>query len=292
LVEYLKDYEGYQVNPENGYSYWVEKEDDNYNGEEELKNIEIHFTEFNNLLLERNINIGNWLGLSLNDYLVKEIQEKNSNKKSKQLNPVIINFFEKSDYQLIHNHQFNWPEYGTDNFNIEKFTESFKFDLLEIIIKNLKSRLNSDLGLLHKNLLRYLNSDVLSETSISIINFGIKSTKDQSGSKYSYNYFDHYLINLNFQEFTYTKKVESFAQESKVASVFIINEKHIKHLLISPEKLIERSEYIIKKDVKKLNIANDSILEIHYHGHFSPDSIVFENYESAMELLKFISDSR
>jgi hypothetical protein len=277
---------------------WKSYDKNNY--EKALKKDEVfnqHASIYYKLLKERKIYIGRWSRLDLISFIFKEAEfnwrdSKGENKLN--INPPIGRFIlnknlQESLNQLIKSDELlNWKDQSP--LEIESnFNKSIDV-LLNSIIGQIKKFTNEDIDSLLKKILKFLMAENIKENGINIINLGTKITENHSRN--NYNYFDQYSIKLANKEYTFTKKVENFAQESKIASIFVIDEKQIIHLIISPEKLIERSEYIIKKDVKKLNIANDNILEIHYHGHFSPDSIVLENYESALKLQKFISDKR
>jgi hypothetical protein len=277
---------------------WQNYDKSNY--EKALKEDEVfnqHASIYYKLIQERKIYIGRWSRLDLISFIFKEaeINWMDSNGENKPIiNPPIGRFIlnknlQESLNQLIKsNGLLDWKDQSP--LEIESnFNNSIDI-LLNTIIGQIKNFINAEIDDLLKKILKFLKAEDIKENGISIINLGTKITENHSRN--NFNYFDQYSIKLANKEYTFSKKVENFAQESKIASIFIIDEKQIIHLIISPEKLIERSEYIIKKDVKKLNIANDNILEIHYHGHFSPDSIVLENYESALKLQKFISDKR
>jgi hypothetical protein len=277
---------------------WKSYDENNY--EKVLKEDEIfnqHASIYYKLLDERKIYIGRWSRLDLISFIFKEAEFiwRDSNGENKLIiNPPIGRFIlnknlQESLNQLIKsNGLLNWRDQSP--LEIESNFNKNIDVLLNSIIGQIKKFTNEDMDGLLKKILKFLLAENTKENGINIINLGTKITENHSRN--NFNYYDQYSIKLANKEYTFSKKVENFAQESKIASIFIIDEKQIIHLIISPEKLIERSEYFIKKDVKKLNIANDNILEIHYHGHFSPDSIVLENYESALKLQKFISNNR
>ena len=76
------------------------------------------------------------------------------------------------------------------------------------------------------------------------------------------------------------------------ANIYIISNKYLMKIALGPNGIIERIEHIIKKDIKRLNITNDSTLEIHFHGHHDPLYIYVDDYKSALQLQRTLTELR
>jgi hypothetical protein len=74
--------------------------------------------------------------------------------------------------------------------------------------------------------------------------------------------------------------------------LFIISEKYLIMLSLDENGLNDRIEHIIQKDIKRLNIRHDSTLEVHFHGHHEPLSIDVDDYKSALQLQRHLTELR
>ena len=79
-------------------------------------------------------------------------------------------------------------------------------------------------------------------------------------------------------------------------SIFLITEKRILSIA-SGEDFIRFSDYLIQKDIKKVEIVNEHYekqieILLHYHGFHDPEKIVLDNYPTAVNLRKQISELR
>jgi hypothetical protein len=74
--------------------------------------------------------------------------------------------------------------------------------------------------------------------------------------------------------------------------LYLISNKRIIKLILSPDNLISSVEHIIQKDLKKIEIKNDLNLYFHYHGLHDPDLLVMDSYQEAVDLRRKITDLR
>ncbi|MFN9113429.1 MAG: hypothetical protein ACK5XN_25435 [Bacteroidota bacterium] len=295
---YLIQYQSYERINKNGTYYTVNIDRDDYEGDKVLAIINKYQRRFKKLLRERNINVGEWENLTLQQYLIKEAREVFELTNARQIlivNPSLGRFIKPRHEDIILRHNFPMQKYKMDrtyeqllNMDLESLKEAFSMKLINELLKEV----NPDIDKLLKQIKKYMEVETIDNQTHLIWNFGHKKTINEAPGSYTPKLFDYYQINLSNKEFNYKLKVENHSEETIIASIFIINQRSNTHLIISPEKLLEHSQRIIKRDVKMVNIVNDSILEIHYHGHYSPDSIVFDNYLEAKQYQAMIINRR
>lgn len=74
--------------------------------------------------------------------------------------------------------------------------------------------------------------------------------------------------------------------------IFLVSDKRIVQLITDDKKLILSEEHIIQKDIKKIEIENETNVFIHFHGLHDPTLIVMDDYKSAVNFRKEISELR
>jgi len=74
--------------------------------------------------------------------------------------------------------------------------------------------------------------------------------------------------------------------------IFLLSNRRIIKLVVDDKQLISSKENIIQKDLKKIEIEQDVNLFFHYHGLHDPDLLVMDDYQSAADLRRKISELR
>jgi hypothetical protein len=289
-VEYLKER---IANMYENYGQIDINDEEMIQNEKELRILESTYEEFYKLLNEKSINVGAWENMSIKEYIIREAKEAFSSD-AMIINPPFGKFIDdKLSDSIMYQDMYIYNDFRTNtDLIIEDVIQTYKERLLPLIINYIINKIGLELDELLERTLSLINKESTDVYHKLIMNIGVKETFDKSSSKYSNNYFDRYKICLSGKEFTFEKKVDEKSPYTKAVNIFLINDRKVVNLLVAPDKLLKRSEHLIKKDVKSVNVINDSILEIHYHGHFSPDSIVFDNYPAADELQSFITTNR
>jgi hypothetical protein len=106
-----------------------------------------------------------------------------------------------------------------------------------------------------------------------------------------------YFINFQDNSHRITKRIcntensLTFSGEFDLI-IYLISDKRIIKLVIDDKKLISSKENIVQKDLKKIEIGSDVCVFFHYHGLHDPDLLVMDDYESAVDLRRKISDLR
>jgi len=63
-------------------------------------------------------------------------------------------------------------------------------------------------------------------------------------------------------------------------------------LSIGEKGVIDRIQQIIQRDIKKLNIFENNMVEVFFHGHYDPETIVLSDYKSALKLQQYLTELR
>lgn len=74
--------------------------------------------------------------------------------------------------------------------------------------------------------------------------------------------------------------------------IYLITPDRIIPMYINNEKIISSTERIIKKDLKKVELVNETYIQFHYHGLHKPDVLHLDSYEIAIDLRKEITKLR
>jgi hypothetical protein len=219
-----------------------------------------------------------------------------------QLSEIKKNFmfaFEKSKTIL----ELNEPEWINENQRISLLTPKN-----EVFIKYYK-RTNSPLENEFKtkfkqqafpiNLYHWIASDRYNEMMINVKQ-GYYLDLVKNVLKYieaeNLSEIESFYINLN--ENTSLNKIcntENSLPNSKynpLLIVYLFSKKRIIKLVVDDKHLISSKENIIQKDLKKIEIRDDVNIYFHYHGLHQPDKLVIDDYKSAINLRRQLSDLR
>ncbi|MEI6767147.1 MAG: hypothetical protein WCM76_16070 [Bacteroidota bacterium] len=132
---------------------------------------------------------------------------------------------------------------------------------------------------------------------------GLKEYHQRQGGE-TKKIFDHITDKLKYEQITdkdillinpTTVVYKSYMIKDRVeqlVKIYIISSKYIVCLTFGKDGLANRTEHIIKRDIKKLELERDLDLYIHYHGLHDPQKIVLENYEEAIDLQRFLTQNR
>jgi len=71
--------------------------------------------------------------------------------------------------------------------------------------------------------------------------------------------------------------------------IYLITSDRIITTSINNEKVLRNTEHIIQKDLKKVEIVDETTLQFHYHGLHDPDNLYLDSFEVASALRKEIT---
>ncbi len=138
----------------------------------------------------------------------------------------------------------------------------------------------------------FVNAETISDKDLAFINVGYRWTYYEGAGSYHpklQNAFQ--IINENIS-FKYYKKADCKDINATFADIFIFTTKYFIKLSLGANGVLDRTEHIIQRDIKKLNIVDNNKLEIYFHGHFDPEIIVLDNYKSALQIQRHLTELR
>lgn len=142
------------------------------------------------------------------------------------------------------------------------------------------------------NALYALKHEKITNSDKVIINVGYRSFDYEGKGSYHPKLYDIIEIKNNGKSHRFTKKGDCKGIKVTIADIFIITNKHFIKLSISAEGVLDGTKNIIARDIKKLNISLGNLLEIYFHGHYDPETIVLNDYSEAHNLLAHLTDLR
>ena len=142
------------------------------------------------------------------------------------------------------------------------------------------------------NSIKYLKAENIDLRDKIFVNVGNRDFFYAGSGSYHPKLVDRFNVINNKIQYKYCKSADCKGIETKYVDVFIISNKYFVKLSINNKGIIDRVEHIIKRDVKKLNIVGDNMLEIYFHGLFDPEVIVLDSYDEALKLQRHITQLR
>lgn len=159
-----------------------------------------------------------------------------------------------------------------NNFNIDKNNHLF-YHLLSPDWKNEIVRCNPFYNLKKhqwttiEKAIKYLKSEELNKVTKYFVNI--------VDSQFNLLCFNSYGLEYNF-----------------TLLIYLITSERIITTYINKEKVILSTEHIIKKDLKKVEIVDETKVLFHYHGLHNADVLYVDSYEQAVEVRKRITELR
>lgn len=139
---------------------------------------------------------------------------------------------------------------------------------------------------------KYLRAEKVNTNMKAIVNVGtIECTRNYRINR-GLSDFNDYAIKKDGNEFNYYKTSDVKQIEGTIIIIYLISDKSFIKLLVTENSLIGRSEYLIKKDIKKIEIGEDHFLKIHFHRYNDWETIIMKDYQQALDLQKFIISFR
>ena len=100
------------------------------------------------------------------------------------------------------------------------------------------------------------------------------------------------IVDINSYSNSYSLSQSHSFNYNYTLLIYLITSERIITTLLDKEKVILSTEHIIKKDLKKVEIKNETKVEFHYHGLHDPDILHLDSYELAIEVRKEVTELR
>lgn len=139
---------------------------------------------------------------------------------------------------------------------------------------------------------KYLRAERVTQNTKAIVNVGkIECTTNYRVNRGLSDY-NEFTIEKDGNEFNYYKTSDVKQINGRIIIIYLISDKSFIKLLVNENSLIGRAEYLIRKDIKKIEISEDHFLKIHFHRYNDWETLVMKDYQQALELQKFIISFR
>ena len=175
---------------------------------------------------------------------------------------------------IAYNEDINSPEYFQTNFN--KFWGQ-KTETLKAILYKAPE---------------YVSAENIIDSDITFVNVGNRSWERENPNNNNSRANDTFFVYNNNKKYSFVRKADCKQIVKTYADLFIFTSKYFIKLSLGSDGLIDRREHIIQKDIKNLNIVDNNLLEIYFHGHFDPETIVLDDSKSTMQLQRHLTDLR
>lgn len=138
----------------------------------------------------------------------------------------------------------------------------------------------------------FISAEAISDKDSVIINVGYRWYSYEGSGSHHPKLQNAFEVINNDEPFTYYKKADCKEITATFADLFIVSSKYFIKLSLGSDGVINRTEHVIQRDINKLNIIDNNKLEIYFHGHFDPEIIVIDDYKSALQLQRQLTELR
>lgn len=217
-----------------------------------------------------------WL-ISLLDYLVERKDDIINSSSNKSLcERIVRSILPKSSYSYRINDNLNQLLNGEEILeNIIQYvnddylrTQGAFMNLLEIAEK-------------------YIQRENILPFSSWVLNVG---TRD---FYHSYNRtISKYKITNKGKEYSFEHKNDGKSIKDVFVNLFVLSNNELLKLSIGSSNLLQRTPYLISKDIQRVDITGGNVLELHMHKHFDPETIIFDTEDEAYKFQRKISELR
>lgn len=142
-----------------------------------------------------------------------------------------------------------------------------------------------------KHLPKYFDAEDIDERDTVIINVGFRDNYYEGKASYHPKLINTFKVLNNEIEYSYIHKADTKEVKSYYSDIFIISNRYFIKLSIGEAGLIDRTEHLLR-DIKKVNLAADEVVEIFFHGLFDAASIVLDSYADALNLQRKLTNLR
>ncbi len=116
------------------------------------------------------------------------------------------------------------------------------------------------------------------------------------GSQDFYNSYNRtiskYKITNEGKEYSFEHKNNGKSIKDVFVNLFILSNNELLKLSIGSSSLLQRTPYLISKDIQRVDISGGNVLELHMHKHFDPETIIFDTEDEAYKFQRKITELR
>jgi len=139
---------------------------------------------------------------------------------------------------------------------------------------------------------QFISAESISEDDFVFVNVGYRDWIWENKGGYSEKINNTFTVINNNQRSLYIKKADCKKSRETYTDIYIISRKYFIKLSLGSKGVIDRTEHIIQRDIKKINIAENIMLEVFFHGHFDPETIILDDYKTALNLQRHLTELR
>lgn len=230
---------------------------------------------FNDYCNGRHHFIDIWV-ISLEKYLV-EIKDTiiNSSSNTSLCTKIISAILPKSNYY-----------FDFVNLNLFLKSEEIPDEIIQYIRRSYLQAQGAYMDLL-ESAEKYIQRENLLPFSSWVLNVGSRDFYN------SYNRtISKYKVSNEGREYSFEHKNDGKGIKDVFVNLFILSNNELLKLSIGSSNLLQRTPYLISKDIQRVDITVGNVLEIHMHKHFDPETIIFDNEDEAYNFQLKITELR
>ncbi len=176
-----------------------------------------------------------------------------------------------------------WGKYPIEKFYKE---DNFSAYFFERIRKEYNDA-NGNFMRLVETVLKYLNMEIIKPLSKWILNIGSRSyTKDRL------RLYNDFTLLTKGKTYKYINKNDCKEIKDVFVNMYFLSGNELLKVSVGSEKLLQRTVYLIPRDIQRADIFDGRIIELHMHKHFDPEIILFETEDAAYAFQHDISRQR
>lgn len=175
----------------------------------------------------------------------------------------------------------------TDYFQYFSQNGEIKNDLIEWISKNYEESHGKFMDLTEM-FAKYIQREDIQAFSTWTLNIGDRSF----GYSYNRKCYNKFNITNGGKNYSFIHNNDGKEINDVFANLFILSNNELLKLCIGSSGLLQRTPYLLSKDIQRVDIREGNIIELHMHKHFDPETIIFDTEDEAYVFQKKVTELR
>lgn len=220
-----------------------------------------------------------------NKWIISPLEYFNNNKEIILSSSINISFSKYILTTLLYKNSYF--HFSNDSFKYFLEKDEIKKEIIESFINSYYEKQGVFMDLLEMSI-KYIQKEEFLPFSRWLFNVGHRNFSRTYNNKISSNF-----IVLNEGK---SYKFSHINDGKEINDVFVnffnLSNNELIKVCIGSKGLLQRTPYLLSKDIQRVDIINGNTIEIHMHKHFDPETIIFDTEEIAYKFQKIITELR
>ncbi len=124
---------------------------------------------------------------------------------------------------------------------------------------------------------KYIQREVIHPFSMWTLNIGERNF----GYSYNRKCYNTFKVSNGGKNYTFTHHNDGKEITDNFVNLFVLSSNELLKLCVGSSGMLQRTPYLVSKDIQRVDITNGNIIEVHMHKHFDPETIIFDTEDEA-----------